>query len=37
VRVEITTSPIVDKESGFTTGVVSVMRRLEVEAPAGEP
>ena len=29
VRVEISSSPIVDKESGFTTGVVSVMRGME--------
>lgn len=28
LRVEISTSPIVDKESGFTTGVVSVLRRV---------
>jgi PAS domain S-box-containing protein len=29
VRVDITTSPIVDKENGITTGVVSVVRRVE--------
>jgi len=29
VRVEIGTSPILDKESGFTEGVVTVLRRLE--------
>ena len=29
VSVEISSSPIVDKESGFTAGVVSVMRRVE--------
>lgn len=29
LRVEITTSPILDKESGFTTGMVSVLRRVE--------
>jgi PAS domain S-box-containing protein len=29
LRVEISTSPIVDKENGFTIGVVSVMRRVK--------
>jgi PAS domain S-box-containing protein len=29
LRVEISTSPIVDKEGGFTTGVVTVLRRVE--------
>ncbi|MGO9316988.1 MAG: PAS domain-containing protein [Terracidiphilus sp.] len=29
LRVEISTSPIVDKDSGFTTGVVSVLRQME--------
>jgi PAS domain S-box-containing protein len=29
LRVEISTSPIVDKERGFTTGVASVLRRVE--------
>jgi PAS domain S-box-containing protein len=29
LRVEISTAPIVDKENGFTNGVVSVLRRLE--------
>jgi len=29
VKVEISTAPILDKESGFTAGVVSVMRRVE--------
>ena len=29
VRVEISTSPMLDKESGSTTGVVSVLRKLE--------
>ena len=29
LRVEISTSPIVDKEHGFTTGVASVLRRVE--------
>jgi PAS domain S-box-containing protein len=29
LRVEISTSPIVNKENGFTTGVVSVLRRVE--------
>ncbi len=29
MRVEIVTSPIVDKEQGFTTGVVSVLRRVD--------
>jgi PAS domain S-box-containing protein len=29
MRVEISTSPIVDKERGFTTGVASVLRRVE--------
>jgi PAS domain S-box-containing protein len=29
VCVEISTSPIVDKENGFTTGVVNVLRRVE--------
>jgi PAS domain S-box-containing protein len=29
VRVEITTSPILDKKSGFTSGVVGVSRRVE--------
>jgi len=29
VKVEINTSPILDKESGFTSGVVTVMRRME--------
>lgn len=28
LRVEISTSPVVDKENGFTIGVVSVMRRV---------
>jgi PAS domain S-box-containing protein len=28
LRVEIATSPILDKESGFTTGMVSVLRRV---------
>jgi PAS domain S-box-containing protein len=31
LRVEISTSPIVDKESGFTAGVVSVLRRMNEE------
>jgi PAS domain S-box-containing protein len=30
MRVEISTSPISDKNNGFTTGVVSVLRKLEV-------
>jgi len=29
LRVEITTSPIVDKDNGITTGVVSVLRRVD--------
>jgi PAS domain S-box-containing protein len=29
VRVEIDASPIVDKDNGFTSGVVSVLRRIE--------
>jgi PAS domain S-box-containing protein len=29
LRVEMSTSPILDKESGFTTGVVGVLRRVE--------
>jgi PAS domain S-box-containing protein len=29
LRVEISTSPVVDTESGFTTGVASVLRRVE--------
>jgi PAS domain S-box-containing protein len=29
LRVEISTSPVVDKEKGFTIGVVSVMRRID--------
>lgn len=29
LRVEISTSPIVDKDNGFTTGVVNVLRRVE--------
>ena len=29
VRIEISTSPLVDKENGFTTGVVSVLRQVE--------
>ena len=29
LRVEISTSPIIDKESGFTTGVVTLLRRVE--------
>lgn len=32
VRVELTTSPILDRETGFTTGVVSLMRPLEQAA-----
>jgi hypothetical protein len=28
VRVEIATAPMLDKESGFTSGVVTVFRRL---------
>ena len=31
LRVEISTSPIVDKHTGFIEGVVSVLRRVEVE------
>jgi PAS domain S-box-containing protein len=31
LRVEIRTSPIVNKESGFTTGVVSMLRRVDEE------
>jgi PAS domain S-box-containing protein len=29
LRVEIGTSPMIDKDSGYTTGVVSVLRKLE--------
>jgi PAS domain S-box-containing protein len=29
LKVEITTSPIIDRESGSTTGVVAVLRRIE--------
>ncbi len=29
LRVEITTSPILDRENGFTAGVVGVLRRIE--------
>jgi hypothetical protein len=29
LRVEISTSPIVDKERSFTIGVTSVLRRVE--------
>jgi PAS domain S-box-containing protein len=29
VRAEISTSPILDKESGFTSGVVAILRRVE--------
>ena len=36
MRVEISTSPIVDMESGFTTGVVSVLRRVEEAGQAGK-
>jgi len=37
VRVEISTSPIIDKESGFTAGVVSVVRRVERTDCASPP
>jgi PAS domain S-box-containing protein len=36
LRVEISTSPIVNKESGFTEGVVSVLRRVEEAGQAGK-
>jgi PAS domain S-box-containing protein len=41
LRVEISTSPVVDKENGFTIGVVSVMQRVKdvcefVPMPAAE-
>ena len=41
LRVEISTSPVVDKENGFTIGVVNVMQRVKdvcefVPAPAPE-
>jgi PAS domain S-box-containing protein len=32
LRVEISTAPIIDKENGFTTGVVSVLRRIDTTA-----